>query len=219
MIAALALGEPEHLSKASDVNLKTPKSTTLLSRAKGALVGGHTVKDWFASMRSGDIRRMIGQLRIGIFAGEDVGKVLKRITGRLSSVANAAKNSVRTIVSTAVGSVINTVRRTLIDLNPGTFGHELWVSILDGATTAGCRRLDGTMFRAGEGIQPGYHLGCRSERIPVLDEGGEYDVGTYSAWIGTQSDSFQRYAGMSQFSANDLKPLTLDKMRRMDAQK
>jgi hypothetical protein len=216
LIADLARGEPEHLSQAVGQKLKLPTESILLRKARATLIAGHKLLDWLNNMRLSDIRRLIGQLRVAVFGGETVPQMLKRITGKLSAIANTAKNSIRAIVNTAVGAVVNTVRRAIIDLNPGPWGFELWVSVLDSRTTVTCRALDGQVFAAGEGIQPGYHINCRSERIPLLDDGGAHELGNYSAWIGTQAPEFQRYAGTQVFSVTDLRPLSLDKMRALD---
>lgn len=206
----LAHLEPKVLSQALGVKIAPPSDNVLTRLVNKTLVAGNTIKEWFKSLKELDLKRLVGQVRLGILAGESVGDVLKRITGRLSMVANAAKRAVRMVVETAVGAVSSVVRGALDDVR-GLGDWELWVSILDSRTTVWCRELSGRTFRVGSGPLPGFHAHCRSERVPLLKDGGDYNVRSYGEWIPTQPPWFRRYAG-KVFNVMSLKPLSLNQL-------
>lgn len=214
MLLDLFLGEPETLSQAASTTLALPTVAQIKAAFQRTLVVGHTLKDWFASLRAADIRKMIGQLRVSVFGGESVTQLLRRLMGKLSPIAVALKNQMSSLIATTVGSVSNKVRDLTAGLNGDVFDMELWVSVLDNKTTRTCRRLDGQTFPRGVGIQPGYHFHCRSDRVPLMTGGGIPAIGNYSAWVGTQSAEFQRYAGKDEFKYRDLRPLTLNQVKR-----
>lgn len=213
-LVELAKKEPAALKQVAGSKLNLPPETTVVSRVHKVLVAGHKIKDWMRSMRDADLRRVLGQLRIAVLAGEDVNKILGRLTGKLSAVANAAKHAVRSIAATAVTAVSDAVRSAIMEINVGREGAryqwELWISILDNRTTSGCRKLHHKRFRVGEGIRPGYHFFCRSERVPIDDDGGDVANESYTKWVSRQPQSFRKYAGEgTEFSESALRPLTL----------
>lgn len=212
-LVEMAKSEPAALKQAVGSKLTLPTETTVVSKVHKVLIAGHKIKDWMYAMRDADLRRVIGQLRMSVLAGDDVSKILGKLTGKLSAVAAAAKHSVRSIASTAVTAVSDAVRTAIVELNSGRGGRyqwELWISILDGKTTLGCRRLHHKRFRVGEGIRPGYHFFCRSERVPIDDDGGDVADETYGKWVSRQPSDFRKYAGnTSEFRESDLRPLTL----------
>jgi hypothetical protein len=186
------------------------------NKVSKALIAGQTLKNWWQQLKDADIRRILSQLRVSVLGGEGLPQLLKRLTGKLSAVAAAAKNGISAIVNTAVVAATGAMRRLAVEANSVMFDWELWVSILDSKTTITCRDLACQMFPLGEGPQPGYHLNCRSERIPVSDGGGEYNLGSYKDWANLQPLSFRRYAGTDDFNVKKLKPLAWADVRERE---
>lgn len=203
----LAQMEPKVLSQALGVKVPVPSTNVLTRLVNRTLIAGSKLKEWFKSLRDLDLKRLVGQLRLGILSGESPGDVLKRITGKLSIIANSAKNGIKSVIETAVVAVSSMVRGVVDDVKD-LGDWELWVSILDSRTTNECRDLDGKQFRSNEGPRPGFHFHCRSERIPILADGGDHNIGTYSTWVKTQPSWFIKYAGLSFVAAN-IAPLQL----------
>lgn len=209
----LEMAEREHLSheRTFGVALTQPVKKNLEPVVVGAVIAGHTLGEWFDSLEAADTGRAIAQLRIGVIAGDSVTKLSRRMTGRLSLIGPAAYNAVRALSATAFVVVSDAVRNNMVAANPDLFDYELWVSIIDSGTTKGCFDLHLMVFPVGEGPQPGYHLHCRSDRIPLNNDGGKVAVATYGSWIVTQPQEFQSYAGKS-FKYVDLKPIPISKV-------
>lgn len=161
----MAEGEPESLERILGEPVSQPVKKDRTALVIGALIAGHTLAEWFTAMEAGDVNRSIAQLRIGAMAGDSVTKMSRRLTGRLSMVSPAAYNGIRALSATAVGNVSDEIRYVA---TKGMYDLEIWCSVLDSRTTEGCRKLDGQIFTVGEGIQPGYHLRCRSLRVPYF---------------------------------------------------
>lgn len=202
--------EIREMVRASPTKLSLPDPKSLLPRV---LVVGHNIKDWFKSFFTSDLRRLIGQVRISVLAGESLQQLFKRIMGKLSAVMASVKRAVSSIIPTAISAWGAKVKDAMASLNSDVFNLELWVSILDNRTTKGCFDLHGKTFERGKGIQPGYHFYCRSDRIPLFTDGGSSVVSNYSAWIGTQDARFKRYVGEGEFSYNNLRPLSLQQVK------
>jgi SPP1 gp7 family putative phage head morphogenesis protein len=205
---AMAKTAASPLIQSVNQKLIEPTISTITRRTNSALAAGQNLREWFDSMRDADLRRITANLRISVLSGESIDKLLTRMTGKLSTITTAAANGIRTVLSTVVSAVSDAITRAVAILNPKAFGWELWVSVLDSRTTPECSDLAGRTFRVDEGPRPGFHQHCRSKRVPLLDDGGSYDPGSYAEWIADQPDAFKRYAG-TKFYFNDLKPLTL----------
>jgi hypothetical protein len=201
------------LGEAYGQELSEPKKTTISDALAASLIVGLTPKEWLAKLQADDLRRYISQLRIGVMAGEDPKKILARLVGPLASPGRVVANNLRMFVETATSVAVSTAQRLVLQANGNRLAiqYEEWVSILDDRTTAGCIDLNGDRFEVGKGPQPGYHPYCRSERVPVAEGGGDYNVSSYAEWIKTQPARFQKYAG-SPFKVADLRPLTINQM-------
>lgn len=212
ILTKVALFTPSVLSQNVYQKLNEPTEGSLTRRVKTALVAGRTLPEWFDSMQQSDLTRMVGQLRVGVLAGESTDRIINRVVGRTSPVASAAKRGMSAIMESALGSLAVGIFGMMAKGNRQVFDKEIWVSVLDARTTDGCRALNGQIFDIGFGPQPGYHIFCRSMRVPLDPEGGDYSPNNYSDWIDDQDEDFTSYAG-DDFDVKSLKALDFDQLK------
>lgn len=192
--------------------------------ASGKLIVGRSIDEVWKALTSSDLARVIGATRIGYVAREAGRAIASRVVGTLkalSPIINASLTALDTVVSTAITAFSNAARQLSIDLNEAVFsGSEIWVSILDNATTQGCIDLDGKIFKADEGIRPGYHYGCRSDRVPFLaDEPEPSPPAKFADWLDTQGSKFKKFVGkMKAFTRKGIQPMSLLEVTGMDAE-
>jgi SPP1 gp7 family putative phage head morphogenesis protein len=186
------------------------------NKVSKALIAGQTLKAWWKSLKDADIRRILNNLRVSVLGGETLKQLLDRLSGKLSSIKSAAKSQILAVANTAVMAATGAMRQMAVAANTVMFDWELWVSVLDSRTTRTCRDLDGQQFPVREGPQPGYHLNCRSDRIPISDGGGEYTIGSYAQWASLQPISFRRYAGEQNFNPKRLRSLSWQDVRERE---
>lgn len=224
--------EPEFLATAvarlsADIHVlrNRPELGVLQNLIKKAnLIVGRNLDEVWKALTSSDLARVIGAARIGYVAREAGRAIAARVVGtikQLSPVLNAGLTALDTVVSTAITAFANAARELSASLNPEVFaGSEIWVSILDNATTIGCVELDGKIFKADEGIRPGYHYGCRSDRVPFLvDEPAPTKPAKFADWLDTQGSKFKKFIGkMKAFTKKGIPPLTLDDVKKLDAE-
>lgn len=179
-----------------------------------ALLAGQTLKEVFATLERSDTDRAVAQLRLAYLSGdESVTKAMRRMTGSLSYVTVAANNAISTVTATAVVVAANAVHHAIVVANSDVFDTEVWISILDGSTTLGCRDLHLKRFKIGVGPTAGYHWHCRSDRVPYWEGGGDISAKTYAQWIASQSEDLEQYAG-KEFSFAKLRPMKLTQIYR-----
>lgn len=200
--------EPAQFEREAGTEFARSEKSNLLILA-GTMVAGQTLKELLEQLEESDVRRHIVNLRIGVLAGEDVTKLLRRLTGR-NALSNARLlDNVQAITATASSVLSDAVRYEMVRANRSVFDFEIWVSILDRRTTDACRKLHKKRFPVGEGPYPGYHIHCRSERVPQYSGGGSAKAEDYATWIAAQPLDVREYAG-NEFSFANLKPLRLD---------
>lgn len=203
---------PKVLRQSVGKVLEVPTDRTLTARTKGALIAGRKVTEWLEAMKTSDVGRMIGQLRVAVIAGETVDQILGRLVGKLSPVAAATKRGLASFAESALGAVSAAVFAVAVAANKAVFRRDLWLSIIDNRTTEGCRRLHQQIFPSDSGPRPGYHFYCRSVRVPIDDTGEPYSPSTYESWASDQDDGFLAYAGKSLDVAS-LRPLTFQQVQ------
>lgn len=205
----MADGESESLERILGQPFAKPSEQKLGKVVLASLIAGNTLAEWFDAMAAGDIRRSVAQLRISAMADEPIAKMSRRLTGRLSMISPAAYNGIRSLSATAVGVVSDEVRYLAAK---NLYNLEIWVSVLDSRTTEGCRKLNDQILEVGVGPWPGYHMGCRSIRVPWF-EGKVTKETKFTDFMSRQSDEFVRYVGSTtEFSLANLAPLTLSQV-------
>jgi SPP1 gp7 family putative phage head morphogenesis protein len=135
---------------------------------------GQTLREWASTIAQADLRRIEGQIRAGVIAGEGSAAIARRVVGsaRLrgtDGVTQITRREAESITRTAVNHISNAARREFIIANADLFDKEQFVATLDARTTPVCRSYDGERFDVGKGPIPPLHFNCRSLRVPVLD--------------------------------------------------
>lgn len=205
----MAEEEPEEIRRTVGEPIPVPDKGRLPVLVASTLIAGQKLKELFQVLEESDVRRIITQVRIGAMGDDSITKLLSRVTGRLSYAAAAAGNAARAATATAVATISDAVRYAVVGLSAHLFDYEIWISILDSATTVECRKLHRKVFPVGEGPFPGFHYHCRSGRYALSRAGGAVAAATYATWIATQEANFRKIAG-EEFSYNNLKSRSLD---------
>ena len=193
----------------------------------------------FAGDKANEIRRVI---QTGVVEGSTV----QSLTRDIVSVTNRHKRQAETLVRTSVNHISSEARSAVNQANDDILKGEEWVAVLDGRTTIGCATLDGKILGFNEPPFTPRHWGCRSVRVPVLDdrfqEGGLEGTRasmdgpisakrTYSGWLKDQPAEFQdqmlgKERGklfrsgkikLDQFVDQNYNPVSLEQLRVLDA--
>lgn len=132
------------------------------------------LKQWLATFRANDRRRMMDEIRQGLLFFESPTQIARRIFGtRAAGGADGTREITRrgaqTLAQTATSAVSNAARQEVYKKNKRVIPRELYVATLDSRTTPICRSLDGETFQTGEGPIPPVHFNCRSIRVPVVN--------------------------------------------------
>ena len=193
----------------------------------------------FAGDKADEIRRVI---QTGVVEGSTV----QSLTRDIVSVTNRHKRQAETLVRTSVNHISSEARSAVNQANDDILKGEEWVAVLDGRTTIGCATLDGKILGFNEPPFTPRHWGCRSVRVPVLND--EFQEGglegtrasiqgpvsakrTYSGWLKDQSPEFQdqmlgKERGklfrsgkikLDQFVDQNYNPVSLEQLRVLDA--
>ncbi len=193
----------------------------------------------FAGDKASEIRRVI---QTGVVEGSTV----QSLTRDIVSVTNRHKRQAETLVRTSVNHISSEARSAVNQANDDILKGEEWVAVLDSRTTIGCATLDGKILGFNEPPFTPRHWGCRSVRVPVLND--EFQEGglegtrasiqgpvsakrTYSGWLKDQSPEFQdqmlgKERGklfrsgkikLDQFVDQNYNPVSLEQLRVLDA--
>jgi SPP1 gp7 family putative phage head morphogenesis protein len=127
---------------------------------------GKTIAEWFAAELEGDVNRIMQNVVIGVNNGTAPGDIVKGI----STATKTTNNNIDTVARTTLNGVANESRDSFFLRNADLISELLWVSTLDGRTSAICRSLDGTTWLITEPHPtPPAHQKCRSSLTPIID--------------------------------------------------
>ena len=132
------------------------------------------LRDWLATYRVGDQRRMMDQIRQGLVFDETPTQISRRIFGTRAlggtdGTREITRRGAQTLAQTATSAISNATRQELYKKNRRIIKSEVYTATLDSRTTPICSSLDGQVFPVGEGSIPPIHINCRSIRVPVVD--------------------------------------------------
>lgn len=125
-------------------------------------IGLRKALDEFTKSKKIEIRRVITD---GLLNGENVDDTSNVLINELRV---KQKHQLKTLVRTATHHAAAMARKAVTTKNKHLFSGDLWVSILDSATTLICTSRSGRIYPIGKGDFPPAHWGCRSVRIPIL---------------------------------------------------
>lgn len=148
---------------------------------------GRLLGDWFQTLERSDRARLTQAIQLGMAQGEPVDDIVRRVVGtRRNSYADGilaiTRRDAQAVVRTAVNHVSNTARNYVWEANADVITARIWVSTLDGRTSAICRARDGHGSPVGdnplpEGIlpltpkdaRPPGHVNCRSVMVAYIN--------------------------------------------------
>ena len=164
-------------------------SLTSLQGATIKLPNGQTVQKAFRGIAESSAERLDLAVRSGVFAGETLQQISRRLVGRLDfddlqkasvrqmaqaggELTKLANHQIQTIVRTSVNQVTNQASQAVYAANKKVAPKYEYVATLDSKTSAICPRLDGQKFDYNNGPTPPQHFNCRSTTVPVVDFDG-----------------------------------------------
>lgn len=179
---------------------------------------GRLLREWAASLEANRMARIRDAVRIGYTSGQTTAQIVQQIRGtKVAKYADGLlegdRRSVERIVRTALSHTAQSARQDFFEANDDILGNEVWVSTLDGKTSAMCQVRSGLEYTpehkpVGHHIPylagPGrLHFCCRSTSLRLLkgqtkfsgtqsSAGGYVDANmTYGQWLKTQSAAVQ----------------------------
>jgi len=148
---------------------------------------GRLLNDWFKTLEQVDQQRLVQAIQLGMTQGEPIDDIVRRVVGTRKNnyadgILSMTRRDAQAIVRTAVNHVSNTARSYVWDANSDVITARIWVSTLDGRTSAACRARDGHGAPVGdnplpEGVpplqppdaKPPAHVNCRSTMVAYID--------------------------------------------------
>jgi hypothetical protein len=148
---------------------------------------GRLLNDWFKTLNATDQARLTQALQLGMTNGETTDEIVRRIVGtRRNKYADGilamTRRDATAIARTAINHVSNTARGYVWDANSDVITARIWVSTLDGRTSAVCRARDGHGTPVGDhelppgvkplkpnDVRPPAHINCRSVMVAYID--------------------------------------------------
>lgn len=179
----------------SALDLSEPSPTQLRRVVRDLPFEGGLLGEWVAGMEQGRFDRLRAAVRSGIAAGEEPDATLRRIRGTSSTayrdgVLEVSRRSATAIIRTAVNHVATATREAFGLANQELVTGLMWVSTLDGRTSAICRARGGRVYPLSSGPRTPGHLNCRSTMALVLRTNrslgidGQVPAGlTYQTWL------------------------------------
>lgn len=170
-----------------DVAFMAVSADQLRSIATSRPFQGRFLRDWFSTLEAVDQQRLTTALQLGMTNGESVDDIVRRVVGTRKNayadgILSMTRRDAQGIVRTAVNHVSNTARGYVWDANSDIITAKVWVSTLDGRTSAVCRARDGHGSPVGDnelpadipplqpkGAKPPAHFNCRSVMVAYID--------------------------------------------------
>ena len=201
------------------IDFVSPNATMLKALARGQLMKGALLKDWFGRLSSDTAFAVNGAITEGMIQGEGIDAIVRRIKGTRAAkyrdgILEAKRSHLRSVVRTGVSNVSHTARQMTYESNSDVVKAVEIIATLDTRTCLECMNLDGNVFPIGEGRRPPFHFSCRCTDAPVLKSWRELGLDkdeltpsmrasmsgqvpatqTYPAWLKKQSVEIQNDA-------------------------
>ena len=170
-----------------DVGFMAVNADQLRAIATSRPFQGRLLNDWFKTLEQVDQQRLVQAIQLGMVQGEPIDDIVRRVVGTRKNsytdgILSMTRRDAQAIVRTAVNHVSNTARGYVWDANSDIITARIWVSTLDGRTSAVCRSRDGKGAPVGdnplpEGVEPlvpadakpPAHINCRSVMVAYID--------------------------------------------------
>lgn len=169
-----------------EINLATVDSARLKTIATSRPFQGKLLKQWYMGLEVAEREQLVAALQLGLAQGETVDDIVRRIVGTRAKeyadgILSMTRRNAVAIARTAINHVSNAARNDVWDQNADVIQALVWVSTLDGRTSASCRARDGHGAPIGDnelppelpplsppGVRPPGHINCRSTMVAYL---------------------------------------------------
>lgn len=200
------------LEGATDARVDRPNRRTMgkaVRNEKLELISGKTVQkvsipQMFRIFARGIAREVGTTVSAGMLNEDSSSDIIRQASSLIRTRAKAQQD---TLVRTSVNHAVGVARGETYAANSGIVQAEKFVAVLDSSTTITCASLDGTIHAIGEGPHPALHWGCRSIRVPIVQQGVALDLPgggrtassvrpldarvTYGGWLKKQPEAVQ----------------------------
>ncbi|AVH38068.1 hypothetical protein AL532_17840 [Pseudomonas monteilii] len=145
---------------------------------------GKLLGEWMADLEAGRAARIRDAIRIGMVEGLTADQIVRRIMGIRSEgyadgLLNRSRSDIEAMVRTAISHTAQSARDAFYQANSDLISGVVWLSTLDGRTSAPCRLRDGLRYSADTHRPIGHqvpwlsgpgrlHWCCRSSSTPII---------------------------------------------------
>ena len=153
---------------------------------------GRILAEWAQSIEADRMVRIRDAVRIGFVEGETIDQMVSRIRGTKArgyddGLIAIDRRNCESVVRTAVNHTANFTGQRFYDANISIIKGLVWVSTLDGRTSAVCRARDGEVFPLNSGPRPPAHWNCRSRMGPVTRSWRELGINMDEVPLGSRA--------------------------------
>ena len=180
---------------------------------------GRLLREWSQGIEANRMARIRDAVRIGYVSNETIPQIVRRIRGTRArqykdGLLEIDRRHAETVVRTAISHTAGVTRDRFVEANLDIVDAVVWLSTIDGVTSAPCRLRDQLRYTAEDhkpiglrvpwGAGPGrLHFNCRSVSLPLLrgqDElfgtrasaDGQVDANlSYGEWLKRQPAEVQ----------------------------
>jgi SPP1 gp7 family putative phage head morphogenesis protein len=156
-----------------DLDFVTPSRHTVVSAAIARPFQGRHMRDWIDGVVGSQSRHVLQTLREGYLLGETTPEIISRL--RTEGLQRTYRE-VELVTRTATNHFASVAREKLYEENASLIKAVVWVSTLDGRTSAICQARDGIEYPVSKGPRPPAHPNCRSTTAPVMRTWAELGV-------------------------------------------
>ena len=180
------------------VNIASPNPGVLAKAAINKPYNGAVFKDWYADLKTNQIKRAWRSVLTGINTGETTPEIIRRVIGTRKlnykdGVLETGRRGAEMFVRTSITHAVNAGREAVWEENEDIMQGLRWVSTLDTGTTPMCRERDGKVSRISASdtdwkppkgteelsppnAKPPGHPNCRSIQVAILKDAEELGI-------------------------------------------
>ena len=176
----------------------------LRSLARGVLVQGAPVSEWWSDQAGQTLQRFTREMRMGIASGETNAQLIRRIRGgreageQVKGFMSITRSHAESLVRSATQAVAADAKQQVYEANADILKGIMWVATLDARTTVECATRDGLLYDAvthepidhdlpWSGGPGNLHWGCRSTSVPVTKSWRELGLDIDDLPAGTRA--------------------------------
>ena len=164
---------------------------------------GKLLGEWMADLEVGRAARIRDAIRIGMVSGQTTDQIVRGIMGIKSEgyadgLLNRSRNDIDAMVRTAISHTAQGARDAFYQANGDLISEVVWLSTLDGRTSAPCRLRDGLHYTTDTHEPVGHkvpwlsgpgriHWRCRSSSTPVIKAWEELGLSKQDIPPGTRA--------------------------------